>query len=259
MSEETHDTVKNTQLRGFILLRGLILPVPHNRSFILGRDKNSCNIALPDQRISKQHLSIVFRESKYVITDLDSVNGTFLNGEKVDGSLTLMPGDEIKITPFSMMFIGPDQLNRPQNNTSPPDEKSHFRGELETLKALDLIQLINTTGQSGLLTIRDSRNKQAQLTFIDGEIRQARAGSANGENAVFAILNIEQGKFDFVRGKQEPGSTPIQKRTQNLLFEGCQLKDENRIPDPYSSGERSSRKSTQPLAMDTIFSPSNKS
>ena len=82
MSTPSTDATATTQLRGFLLLRGLIIPIPTDRKFIIGREKNACDIALPDQRISKQHIVIRCREQKYIITDMDSMNGTYLNGEK---------------------------------------------------------------------------------------------------------------------------------------------------------------------------------
>lgn len=255
MSEQGQ-AASSDPVRGFILLRGLIIAIPHDRRFILGRDKNSCDIALPDQRVSKKHIAIEYRESKYVVSDLSSANGTFLNGEKVTKSLTLMPGDELKVPPFSMMFIGPDQLSRPRAQAAEEDDTSHFRGELNTLKVVDLIQLINSTSQSGQLNLKAPQNKSAKMVFIDGEINHARAGQLEGENAVFSVLGFTEGHFDFVRGPQTPSPNPIQKRTQNLLFEGCQLQDENRMPE--ISAVPPSRKSTQPLDLKDLFNPAEK-
>lgn len=231
MTPEPHTNPTPQSPRGFLLLRGLILPIPRSRKFIVGRDKNTCDVALPDQRVSKQHLIIMYRENKYVVTDLESVNGTYLNGEKIHGSITLVPGDEINVTPFSMLFIGSDQMQTSRRDRTPEPEQSHFSGQLETLKVVDLIQLINSTGQSGQLNLRDNEGKRASLSFVSGEIVAAEHGTNSREKAVYSVLGMKHGEFDFIRGQQKKPETPIQSKTLVMLFEGCQLIDENRLPD----------------------------
>ena len=170
-------------------------------------------------------------------------------GKKVKDSFTLMPGDEIKVAPFSMLFIGPDQLQAPSSIGGAKDEQSHFSGQLQTLKVVDLVQLINSTGQSGLLNLRDTRNKTARLIFVRGEIVSATYSTHKDEDAVYSILGLNDGEFDFIRGEQTMPTDPIRKKTQALLFEGCQMKDENRIPGVMGAVREPSRKSTQPLSM----------
>ena len=62
---------------------------------VLGRD-DSCDIVIPQRQISRQHL--VFRrmnEGKFYLEDLESKNGTWLNGNRVeDVPMKLSDGDE---------------------------------------------------------------------------------------------------------------------------------------------------------------------
>jgi len=55
-----------------------------------------CNIQIPDEEIQDQHLSIRFSSGKWMITDLDSDEGTFLNGKRIHRT-ELKDGDKIKI------------------------------------------------------------------------------------------------------------------------------------------------------------------
>lgn len=50
---------------------------------ILGRHKKSVDALLKDPSIGKYHAEIVCDEEKYYVRDLNSLNGTYLNGKKV--------------------------------------------------------------------------------------------------------------------------------------------------------------------------------
>lgn len=74
---------------------------------ILGRDESS-DIVIPVRQISRQHASFQrIRDNEYLIEDLDSKNGTWVNGNRLEGSRKLSDGDEIHIAlKVRMRFIG---------------------------------------------------------------------------------------------------------------------------------------------------------
>jgi hypothetical protein len=63
--------------------------------YIIGR-RSDCQIFVPDMRVSRQHARVREEDSGWVIEDLGSNNGTFLNGTKVQNA-PLRPDDEIQI------------------------------------------------------------------------------------------------------------------------------------------------------------------
>lgn len=66
----------------------------------------SCYIVLPDRRVSRFHARITRQEQRYVLEDLGSKNGTFVNGEPVQDPWILKDGDEISIAlAFKMIFV----------------------------------------------------------------------------------------------------------------------------------------------------------
>ena len=66
----------------------------------------SCEIVLSDRVVSREHATILRQEDGYYLFDLDSKNGTFVNGEAVEGSQTLQDGDEIQIAlRFRLTFV----------------------------------------------------------------------------------------------------------------------------------------------------------
>lgn len=61
----------------------------------IGRE--GCDILLPDERVSRRHAQITLEGNIPTITDLNSTNGTFVNGERVRASRPLRPGDVVQM------------------------------------------------------------------------------------------------------------------------------------------------------------------
>jgi len=62
----------------------------------VGRNKSN-QMVLPSQSVSNFHAQIYFEDGRYMLEDLDSTNGTFINGIKVNKK-SLQPGDEVRIS-----------------------------------------------------------------------------------------------------------------------------------------------------------------
>jgi serine/threonine protein kinase len=78
------------------------------RPFILGEEfviGRSGDLKLGDARVSRRHARIVRQQGSYVLEDLGSANGTFLDEEKVTAPARLQSGSTIRIGPFEMRFV----------------------------------------------------------------------------------------------------------------------------------------------------------
>lgn len=62
----------------------------------LGRDVNNA-IVVDDQFASAQHAVLTFRGRSWYVEDLASTNGTFVNGQPVEGAIPIGYGDEIQL------------------------------------------------------------------------------------------------------------------------------------------------------------------
>src|SRR6516162_5564211 len=62
----------------------------------LGRHPNN-TIQLLDKIVSKEHCILEQRDGGFVLRDLGSLNGTYVNGERVRGEMPLRHGDEIAL------------------------------------------------------------------------------------------------------------------------------------------------------------------
>ena len=56
----------------------------------------TCDVVLDDLSVSRRHARLVFRDGHWVIQDLESTNGTRVNGVRV-GRCELHPGDHVDV------------------------------------------------------------------------------------------------------------------------------------------------------------------
>jgi predicted component of type VI protein secretion system len=70
--------------------------VPVDRTVEIGRDA-TCTLQLQDELVSRHHARIGVQNGSVVAQDLDSTNGTFLNGMALSGSAPLHPGDHLSM------------------------------------------------------------------------------------------------------------------------------------------------------------------
>lgn len=218
---------------GFLILQDLVIPLSKTRETLIGRSR-SCNVVLSNLRVSKVHAAIHFSNGQFFLRDLDSANGTFINNRKVsDHAEGLVADDHVYLRPYRMMFTGakhPHVASLLQTRAESHSKKQrigHFCGKLEILLITDLIQLLNSTQQSGVLTIRDTFNHVAEVAFVGGEIRTARYKQLEGEDAIYGLLETEQGEFEFVQGSPPTVGPQIQTQTLSLLFQACQLLEDD--------------------------------
>jgi pSer/pThr/pTyr-binding forkhead associated (FHA) protein len=73
----------------------------------LGRHPES-EISLDDITVSRRHAEITRVGTQYVVRDVGSLNGTYVNQERIDEA-TLRHGDELQVGKFRLVFFdGPE-------------------------------------------------------------------------------------------------------------------------------------------------------
>ena len=87
-------------------------PSPGKRAFmekqrmIIGRDER-CDLVVAERQVSRQHATITLEGDGYVLRDLGSKNGTFVNGQQLGEPHVLQDGDEIQIAYCcKLTFVG---------------------------------------------------------------------------------------------------------------------------------------------------------
>ncbi|MBM4047830.1 MAG: FHA domain-containing protein, partial [Planctomycetes bacterium] len=81
---------------------GIFLPVREGRTVVIGRGEQ-CDVRLADAAVSRFHCQFKGLAKFCVLTDLDSANGTFVNGEKVQ-SKQLGTGDVVTVGSTKLIF-----------------------------------------------------------------------------------------------------------------------------------------------------------
>jgi pSer/pThr/pTyr-binding forkhead associated (FHA) protein len=74
-------------------------------SNLLGRSMESCEIALNDSFLSQQHARLELRDDTWVIEDLNSTNGTFVNDIEVRDTTILEEGDILRLGRVEMRLV----------------------------------------------------------------------------------------------------------------------------------------------------------
>ena len=74
---------------------------------VIGRG-GECDLVLPERQVSREHIRIFREGNLYYLRDLDSKNGTWVNGKQVkDATVPLKDGDEIQIAlAVKITFVG---------------------------------------------------------------------------------------------------------------------------------------------------------
>jgi hypothetical protein len=80
---------------------GDIIPIGNKIS--IGRNRSN-QMVFPSQSVSNYHARIYFEDGRYMLEDMNSTNGTYINGIKVDKK-SLQPGDEIRISQTVLVII----------------------------------------------------------------------------------------------------------------------------------------------------------
>lgn len=84
--------------REFLLLEGA--------SATIGRSASN-DIHIGESHISRMHAVLTCRGGEFIIDDLDSANGTYVNGQRVEGSSKLEIGDEIHLFVSMLKLLDP--------------------------------------------------------------------------------------------------------------------------------------------------------
>ena len=89
------------------MLKGQRLPIKTPVANVGRADYN--DVVLPDDSVSTVHAKFQRREGIWVVVDLDSTNGSFVDGERVAGEAPLAPGALVRFGEVRVFFEPADQ------------------------------------------------------------------------------------------------------------------------------------------------------
>ncbi|MCA9579283.1 MAG: FHA domain-containing protein, partial [Myxococcales bacterium] len=86
-----------------------VVPLPEGGELVIGRSTD-VSLRLADPTVSRRHAKLVVAADAVLVFDLESQNGTFVDGELVVGSRALASGEVIEISESAIVFH--DQATR---------------------------------------------------------------------------------------------------------------------------------------------------
>lgn len=113
----------------YLILQGRYLPLDRAVTTI-GRRRDN-NIVLEDARVSRTHAQVRARFGRYVVFDLGSSSGTFVNGHRISEHI-LKPGDVITCAAVNLVYV------EDESATHDPHKDTQIGG-------LDTEKKVNTT------------------------------------------------------------------------------------------------------------------
>lgn len=111
---------------------------------IAGRSRN-CDVSVKDPSVSRRHAHLTPRGGKILVQDLGSSNGTFVNGERVEGTAELAGGDVLALgdAELQVRVEAPSELAtiRMEDLDLPPDQM----GEATSVLMSESMRLAQST------------------------------------------------------------------------------------------------------------------
>ena len=159
---------------------------------LLGRDPK-CTLEIKSGMVSRRHARVFKNADEFLVEDMGSGNGTFVNGSKIEGPKPIKHGDRIKLGPVLLRFennLGADV--RPVPATRPaPSRLPSPRNEIgETFN----VEVNDDDDESTMMTGRATGfgnlevKPEAKLKGVL-EISKALAGTANIDSLLPKILD----------------------------------------------------------------------
>ncbi|KAM1746057.1 hypothetical protein ACFX11_012723 [Malus domestica] len=168
----------------------------------IGRDGRCNNIPIKDSGISSKHLSIESESGKWVLRDLDSSNGTLLNGTNVPPNtpLDLSHGDEIKIGECTSIEVKIDGYEESRLRRNPrrveeievkgnqrrgrPPKARVLKSEVAEEKPVEEKLTRQVSVRQTRITKNEELGKIAESSCVDAEglPKRTRGGARRGKN-----------------------------------------------------------------------------
>lgn len=94
-------------------------------TLVIGRSKD-CQVSVPDTRLSRHHTQPICQGRQVLVSDLGSVNGTYLQGSRIHEPQQLRDGDVLRVGPLEFRFevLAPPEAETPERATIVMQEPS---------------------------------------------------------------------------------------------------------------------------------------
>jgi pSer/pThr/pTyr-binding forkhead associated (FHA) protein len=204
-----------------------------DRETVIGRG-GELDIVLVEDMVSRKHAKITTGQSKVIIEDLGSTNGTFVNGEKITKKVRLKEGDRVligtsilKLIPVedaSAAHIGAsrDVVNAELDALSKrqPQKAEVQSGSLSELALGDVITVLATQKKDGVLYVTDGDEHAGRIYMREGRVFYAildENDALGPMKALARMVGFRQGGFDLHGSTDETFLLELDEPTDQLI------------------------------------------
>jgi len=221
----------------------------------IGRNSD-CDVVLNYTTVSKLHASITLRKNKYLIEDLGSRNGTFVNGKQIKSITELSFNDKIFIGRYQLSLEGKTKdLNEELAITAVGIQKTYSNG-VKALNKMDLaipsksitaIMGPSGCGKSTLLKVLNGDTTPSkgkvfvfnQELFSNWEYLKTQIGYVPQDDIVHKQLTVRQCLFFTAKLRLENlNKNDIEKKIDQVLDDLNILDKKNNLISNLSGGQR---------------------
>lgn len=159
--------------------------IRHHSSLIFGRESTATvkYDADRDDSVGREHARIDIDPNDpnaFLMTDLNSRNGTFLNQRRVTGAVKIVPGDEIQFGPGGPKFQF-DVEPRPDNSTKPTRL-------VQTGSSTPATRVVETSAAAGSIATSPAGKATVGKATVERMISHNVAETRQQERSNFAII-----------------------------------------------------------------------
>ncbi|WP_428388105.1 ATP-binding protein [Mucisphaera sp.] len=178
--------------------KGRRFELPDEEPQMIGRSSES--LPLSDQTISRRHASLTPDNGKWIIHDLQSANGTFVNGVRVTTQRTLRPGDQIR-TGSTLMVYGEESASGFQHQI-----RLSRKGEMD----ISVEHTIDANDESMIMAVPEPTQAAEfqlrvvyELVALIGSVTEQRELLEKVMDVIFAYFNADRGFILLKEGETE--------------------------------------------------------
>ncbi len=216
-------------------------PLKESGAIVIGR-ASGVDLVLAEDMVSRKHARLAIAPGAITIDDLGSMNGTFVNGEKVSRA-TLKEGDRLLIGTNIVKLVRSARTKAAGDARSAQEHlertaaaaerrgtsRSAVQGQLSEVPLVDLLQLLSTSKKTGAVVIAGADEGRVHLR--NGQVVYATVTAEQllpPTKALYRMLAWREGEFEFVphEGELPPFPDEIAHPTEQLILEAMQQLDE---------------------------------
>jgi len=174
-------------------LQGNELSLSGRQQVLVGRTE-AADMLLSDGLVSREHARFVIAEGQLTVEDLNSTNGTFVNGDRVVGARQIGDGDRVLIGTSIIKIASKseavtDRPPTPRKAEPRPDAAPELSGDIADMSVPELLTLMAERRISGVLQLT-SGNIAGELRVHSGAVGNASIDNLHGASAYKAAIRL---------------------------------------------------------------------